>query len=132
MDKLSQHEVHNRKISPKIVQDFISRTTTPINLTFSTNNINGLNFRTFEVSSSGGLIISNDVPDLELCYRIGEEAVVYKTPEDLNNLVHDIIQNPDKYQQIAKAGHQRTLQEHTYHNRLAQMFSFLKEHKVIS
>jgi spore maturation protein CgeB len=132
MDKLSQHKVHNRKIPPHIVQSFISRTTAPINLTFSKNNINGLNFRTFDASASGGLIISNAVPDLELCYHIGEEAVVYKTPEDLNNLIHDIIQHPDKYQKIAEAGYQRTLKEHTYRKRMEQMFSFLKENKVIS
>ena len=132
VDKLSQHEVHNKKISPQIVQGFINRTIAPINLTFSKNNINGMNFRTFEVSACGGLIMSNDCKDLERCYRIGEEAVVYKTPEDLNNLVHDIIQHPDKYQKIAEAGYQRTLKEHTYRKRMEQMLAILKENKVIS
>ena len=132
MDKLSQHEVHNKKISHQIVHGFINRTVAPINLTFSKNIINGLNFRIFEVSACGGLIIVNDSKDLERCYRIGEEAVVYKTPEDLNNLVHDIIQHPDKYQKIAEAGYQRTLKEHTYRKRMEQMLAILKENKVIS
>lgn len=132
MDKLSQHEVHNRKIPLQIVQGFISRTLVPINIAFSTNNIHGLNFRTFEIPASGGLIMVNESKDLSACYRIGEEAVTYKTPEDLNNLVHDIIQHPDKYLKIAEAGYRRTMKEHTYSKRLEQLFMILRENKVIS
>ena len=74
----------------------------------------------------------NESKDLSACYRIGEEAVTYKTPEDLNNLVHDIMQHPDKYQKIAEAGYQRTMKQHTYSKRLDQMFMILRENKVIS
>lgn len=132
VDKLSQHEVHNRKIPLQIVQGFISRTLVPINIAFSTNNIHGLNFRTFEIPASGGLIMVNESKDLSACYQIGIEAVTYKTPADLNNLIHDIVQHPDKYQKIAEAGYRRTMKEHTYSKRLEQMFTILKENKVIS
>ena len=131
VDKLSQHEVHNHKIPHHVIQGFINRTIAPVNMSFSKNVINGLNFRTFEVSACGGLIVLNEVGDLEKCYQIGTEAVTYKTPEDLNNLVHDIMQHPDKYQKIAEAGYQRTIKEHTYSKRLEQMFTILKENKVI-
>ena len=128
---LSQHEVHNYKLQHHRLQDFINRTIAPINMTFSHNIIDGLNFRIFEVAACGGLIIVNESKDLPTCYQVGQEAVTYRTPDDLNKLIHDIVTHPDKYQQIAEAGYKRTMQEHTYQKRLEQMFDILKTLGVI-
>ncbi len=128
---LKQHQVHNYKLPHWIMQRFINKTIAPINMTFSKNIVNGLNFRVFEVSACGGLILVNESPDLKYCYHEGTEAVTYKTPTDLNRLVHDIMTHPKKYQRIAEAGYQRTMREHTYSKRLTQLFTILKELKII-
>jgi len=130
-DLLVQHEVHNHKLQHRKMQDFINRTIAPINMTFSPNIIDGLNFRIFEVAACGGLIIVNESKDLETCYDIGTEAVTYRTPEDLNRLIHDIVTNPEKYQKIAEAGYQRTMAEHTYQKRLEQMFNTLNKLGIV-
>jgi len=129
--EMPQHEVHNYKLQHKKMQDFINKTVAPINLTFSPNIISGLNFRVFEIACCGGLILVNDMPDLHLCYQVGKEAVVYRTPEDLNSLVKDIAKNPQKYEAIAQAGYERTMREHTYSKRLEQMMKIIKDKKVI-
>ena len=124
-EKLAQHEVHNYKLQHDKLQEFINRTIAPINMTFSPNIIDGLNFRVFEIAACGGLVIVNESKDLKTCYEIGKEAVTYRTPEDLNRLIHDIVTHPQKYQKIAEAGFERTMQEHTYRKRLEQMFDIL-------
>ena len=128
---LKQHEVHNYKLQHERLQSFINRTIAPINMTFSPNIIDGLNFRVFEVSACGGLIIVNDSKDLKTCYQIGTEAVTYRTPDDLNHLIHDIVTHPAKYQKIAEAGYRRTMADHTYGARMKQMIALLKTLKII-
>lgn len=129
--KMPQHEVHNHKLTHQEIQEFINKTQAPINLTFSKNIVNGLNFRIFEVSCCGGLILINEMPDLHLCYTIGQEAVVYHTPEELDAVIQDIVAHPKKYEKIANAGYERTLQDHTYEKRLKQMLEILKIRGII-
>ena len=124
--KMPQHQIHNHRISYRKAQDFINRSIAPININFSKNNINGLNFRVFEIPCCGGLILMNDMPDSHLCYQVGKEAVVYRTPEELNLLIQDVLEFPEKYEKIAQAGYERTLREHTYEKRLEQMMEILK------
>ena len=125
-EKLRRHEVHNQTLDHAQVEEFVSRSKAPINMAFSTNNVNGLNFRTFEIPATGGLILVNKTPDLELNYDIGTQAVTYSTPEELNAIVTDLMNNPEKYEQIAKNGYEKTMASHTYAKRLEQMLAYLK------
>ncbi len=124
--KMPQHEIHNHKIPLAKMYQFVSQTVAPINICFSPNIINGMNFRVFETGAMGQLILLNQTKDLSTCYRIGKEAVTYSTPESFNRLLTDIVKNPKKYEKIAKAGYQRTLKEHTYVKRLEQMLKKLE------
>lgn len=126
-EKLSQHHVHNKKLTYKEVNEFYNRTTAPINLHFSPNNINGLNFRVFEISAAGGLIITNDQADLKLCYQPDLECLIYHTPEELNSLITKIVSNPEDYTEIAVNGYRKTLSQHTYSKRLEQMFEKIEQ-----
>ena len=124
-NQLAGHHVHNKRLSHAQLSSCYNASLAPINMTFSKNIINGLNFRIFEIGSSGGLIIVNEGKDLRACYEIDKECVTYKTPEELDVLVADIVKNPLKYNQIAQAGYLRTLKDHTYQKRLVQLFSVL-------
>ena len=128
---LMQHIVHRRTISQKKMRRLICQSKLPFNMHFSTNNIQGLNFRTFDVPATGGLILTNDMADLHKCYHVGKEAVTYKTPEELNQLIHDFLQHPQKYQDIIEAGHHRTIKDHTFTKRMDEMKSLLKKQRII-
>lgn len=122
------HDIHNQMLSQKQMQHLINQSVAPINICFSPNIINGLNFRVFEVSACGGLIVINkESSDLALCYEIGKEAVTYSDEQDFNLLVSDIAKNPEKYEKIAKAGYERTIKNHTYTVRLSQMLSYIEK-----
>ncbi len=121
IQKLSQHEVYNEKIAHDKLADCVNKTIVPINLAFSVNNVNGLNFRPFEMGASGCLIMANDCADFSLCFDVGREAVTYRNPAEFADLMDDIVANPDKYARIAKAGYQRVLKEHTFTHRCQTM-----------
>ena len=75
--KLRQHNVHNKSLSHRELSNFYNISMAPINMTFSKNIIDGLNFRTFEIGMCGGLIIVNECKDLKNCYLVGKECVTY-------------------------------------------------------
>lgn len=125
--KMPWHEIHNHKIPLEKMQHLINQSIAPINICFSPNIVNGLNFRVFEIGACGGLIMVNETKDLSLCYDIGKEAVVYTTPDDFNRLLKDIVENPKKYKKIASAGYKRTMKDHTYFSRLNQMLNYIKK-----
>ena len=125
--KLKQHIVHTHSISQRKMRRLICRSCLPFNLQFSSNNVQGLNFRAFDIPATGGLILSNDVADLHKCYRVGKEAIAYKTPEELNHIIHDFLQHPEKYQPIIQAGYKRVLQDHTFAKRMQEMKVLLKK-----
>lgn len=115
--KLPQHDVRNKRIRQEHQFKFVQSSIAPLNLAFSTNNINGLNFRPFEISACGGLIINNACPDIELCYEVGKEALVYHSPEEFADLIDDVVAHPEKYKKIAESGYERTIRDHTYAKR---------------
>lgn len=128
---LNKHIVHNTRLSLKQAQKFVSKSIAPFNLSFAVANVNGLNFRIFEIPACGSLIITNNAPDLSLCYDIGSEAVVYNTPEEFSNLISDIVKYPEKYEQISHKGYLKTMQCHTFEKRMEQMLMLI-EHKDLS
>ncbi len=125
--KLPQHDVRNKRIRQEHQYRFVQQSIAPLNLAFSVNNVNGLNFRPFEIGACGSLIINNACPDLALCYEVGKEAISYHTPAEFADLIDDIVAHPDKYEKIAEAGYQRTIRDHTYTKRCHDILSILEK-----
>ena len=125
--RLKQHEVHNEILSLERANEFVNASVAPVNINKTPNGTKGLNFRTFEISACGGLIISNPRADLALNYDIGTEAVVYEDPQAFNALIKDIAAHPAKYEEIARRGYERTMKRHTYTKRLEKMLKDLTE-----
>lgn len=124
---LSQHQVHNTKLSLQEAAIHVQKSTCPFSMAFSSNNVNGLNFRVFELGAAKKVILTNYSNDLERCYHIGTEALTYKNPAELSCLVSRITHNPAKYEKIAQAGYERTLRDHTYQRRLQQWLDIMQK-----
>ena len=124
---LSQHKVHNRKLSPEKAALFVQKSLCPFGMAFSSNNVNGLNFRVFELGAARKVILTNTSADLELCYRPKTEALTYDTPEELSEWLAKITRNPSQYTDIAQAGYERTMKEHTYQHRLKQWMDIIQK-----
>lgn len=85
-----------------------------------------LNERTFKIPLAGGFEIVDDVLSLNKYFKIGKEIVVAKNRDDWIEKIDYYIKNPEKKISIIKAGKNKILKEHTYHNRVHQLLDLYR------
>lgn len=78
--------------------------------------------RNFEVPGCGGFILTSEVEDLQSYYVPGKEIACYSSIEDLVDQARYYLDNEGERQEIARRGYDRTLREHTYIHRFAEIF----------
>ncbi|AAK80135.1 spore maturation protein CgeB [Clostridium acetobutylicum] len=81
--------------------------------------------RNFEVPACGAFILTSDVEGLSHYYEIGKEVVVYSSFDDMVDKIKYFLINEEKRRTIANAGYIRTIKEHTYENRLNDIFKIV-------
>lgn len=84
-----------------------------------------LKARTFEINACGGFQLSYYIDGIANCFDINKEIVVYADPDDLIDQIRFYIKRPKIRDSIAKAGHQRVLNDHTYTQRFDELFQRL-------
>ncbi|ANE46099.1 spore maturation protein cgeB [Paenibacillus swuensis] len=83
------------------------------------------NPRTFEISATGTLQLTDARADLERFYVPGHEIATYSSPEEmLHKLEHYLIHENER-RAIALRGLRRTMSEHTYAHRLHQALTLI-------
>ncbi len=93
-----------------------------INRIRSPKSVEQLKARHFEINGSGGFQLSYYVEGLEKHYEIGAEIGVYLDPDDLLQKVKLYLADDALRESVARAGHQRTLADHTFQKRFARVF----------
>ncbi|MCK4735418.1 MAG: glycosyltransferase [Methanophagales archaeon] len=78
--------------------------------------------RNFEIPAFGGFQLTNYVPFLEDYFEIGREAAVYTSIEDLVLQINYYLGNEEERREIMINGYKRAINEHTYLNRLKEVF----------
>lgn len=81
--------------------------------------------RDFEIPMSGGFYLTQYNPELNLCYRIGEEIVCYNNKKDLIKKIRFFLDNPALAESIAMKGYKRALKDHTWERRFEELFKFI-------
>jgi spore maturation protein CgeB len=84
------------------------------------------NMRMFEATGVGALLVTNDARNLAELFEPEREVVTYLSPEDLIEKLRYYVAHDDERQEIAAAGQRRTLREHTYAQRIAQLAEVLE------
>ena len=79
--------------------------------------------RHFEINGCGGFQLSYYVEGLEKLYSIGDEIATYGSPEDMVEKIWFYLKHEDVREAVAASGYQRTLLEHTFSRRFADLFS---------
>lgn len=85
-----------------------------------------LNCRAFEIAGAGGLQLIEDRPAISQCFEPGKEVLVFKTYEELLDLIERARRDPNGMRQIREAGAQRALAEHTYRHRLEVILGYVQ------
>ncbi|MBW4643040.1 MAG: glycosyltransferase [Goleter apudmare HA4340-LM2] len=98
----------------------------------SQQNYEQIKGRNFEVPGCGGFLLTGKAENLDDYYRIGQEMACFKNNKDLIKQIKYYLENEDQRIAIAKAGYERTLNEHTYVHRFNEIFQKigLISHKI--
>jgi spore maturation protein CgeB len=93
----------------------------------NSRNIPGLsiNPRTYEIAACGAFQLSDVRQDLGDLYIPGVEIETYSSPEELVDKMVYFLHNEEQRKQIAIKGFMKTLEKHTYQNRLAQLLKII-------
>lgn len=77
--------------------------------------------RVFEVTGCGGFLLTQPAEDLGRYLSDGKELAFFESNDDLVERVQYYLAHDDERRQIAQAGHDRVLREHTYESRFTQL-----------
>jgi ubiquinone/menaquinone biosynthesis C-methylase UbiE len=83
------------------------------------------NMRLYEATGCGALLLTDYKPDIGRFFKPGEEIVTYSSVEECRELIRFFMENRDRATAIAEAGRKRTLQDHSYRQRMAQTDQWL-------
>ncbi len=101
-----------------------------ININISLRSIHtGIPLRCFEILGSGGFLLSNYQADFADCYVDGEDYVSFGSKEDMLGKIEYYLSHEKERQEIAANGLRRTMEDHTYIHRLAQIFEEVTHEK---
>jgi spore maturation protein CgeB len=81
-----------------------------------------LKARLFEIAGSGGFVLTERSPHLEQYFTIDEEVAVFDRVDDLVPQVEFWLKHETEREQVARAGYERVMAEHTYEKRFEQIF----------
>ena len=73
--------------------------------------------RMFEATGVGTCLLTDAGTNINELFEVGKEVVVYSSVDEAGEKVRYLLDNEKERKDIARAGHQRTLKEHTFSNR---------------
>ena len=94
-------------------------------IAFNINIADDVNFRTFEATGSGAMLLTNYTPNLEKLFEIGKEVVVYNSPEHMAQLIEHFIFYENEMKLISDAGMLRAKTYHNYDVRAKQLIKII-------
>lgn len=89
---------------------------------------NANNMRLFEATGVGALLITDRKDNLGELFEVGKEVVAYSSPEEAAEMIRYYIAHPEEARAIAHAGQARTLRDHTYQRRMAELMPVLERY----
>ncbi len=85
-----------------------------------------VNQRIFDAPAAGGFVLTDFREQLAELFKVGEEVVVFREPEEIPDLVRFYLKNPKLRAKITARARRRVLSEHTYRHRVAAMLAAMR------
>lgn len=86
------------------------------------------NMRLYEATGVGTLLITDAKHNLNDFFKVGKEIVAYRTADELVDLIRYYLSHDQEREEIARAGQQRTLREHTFFHRMKELLAMIDNH----
>jgi len=92
----------------------------------SKKRIEQIKARNFEIPAFGGFQLTNYTSSLEDYFEIGNEVEIYTSIEDLLLQINYYLNNEEERKKIMVNGYNKAINEHTYLNRLNNVFKTIR------
>jgi len=79
------------------------------------------NMRLYEATGAGALLVTDHASDLHEIFEAGREVIAYRSDEECAALVRRLLADVDACETVARLGQARTLRDHTYRARVAEL-----------
>ncbi|MDI6717339.1 MAG: glycosyltransferase, partial [Actinomycetota bacterium] len=86
------------------------------------------NMRLYEATGAGAFLITDYRDNLNELFEIGKEVEVYRSAEELVEKVKYYLAHDDERKKIAEAGQARTLRDHTWEKRMAELVEIIERY----
>jgi hypothetical protein len=86
-----------------------------------------VNYRLFEATSMGAILVTEEGKNISELFEPGVEVLTYRTLEEAAEKVKMALDDYPKWSELAQAGQKRTLENHTFYHRAAQISKTLEE-----
>jgi len=96
-------------------------------IAFNYNIADDINYRTFEATAAGAMLLTNYTPNLEKLFDIGKDIIVYDSIEDAIEKIAFYASHADLRESIAGSGSIRSHSQHSYDVRANQLISIIDE-----
>ena len=84
------------------------------------------NLRLYEVTGVGSCLITDWKKDITRNFVPDKEIITYRTAEECLEKVSYLLDHEETRREIARAGQQRTLRDHTFDMRAPQLVSYIQ------
>ncbi|MEA2898069.1 MAG: spore maturation protein CgeB [Bradyrhizobium sp.] len=84
------------------------------------------NMRLFEATGVGAFLLTDFKDNLDMLFAPGKEVAVWRSIDDCLNAIGCMIGEDNGRAAVARAGHARTMAQHTYRHRAAEILGFVE------
>jgi hypothetical protein len=91
---------------------------------------NANNMRLFEATGAGAALVTEAAPNLPDLFEPGREVIPYADEDELAGRIEALLGDDGARVEVASAGQRRTLRDHTYAARIAELGDILQAHLV--
>jgi spore maturation protein CgeB len=84
------------------------------------------NMRLYEASAMGAALVTDEGEGLDAILEPGRETLAYSGTDDLIAKIERLLEDDDERKRIAAAGQRRTLDEHSFARRMAELAGMLE------
>lgn len=103
-----------------------------INLNFTIPNIkSGLPLRVWDILGSKGFLMTNYQAELPLYFEEGKDYVCFESEKELVEKCGYYLRHEEERRQIAENGYQKVKAQHTYVQRIEEMFRILEQEGIL-
>lgn len=101
---------------------------TKINLNIALKGIEGgTTQRIMDIMGAGGFVLTNYCEETAELFEEDKEIVMFRTPEELIQKVNYYLEHEEEREQIARAGHERAMNDYTYEKKIKKLLDWVTE-----